>query len=62
MWLFRRAFIVLEIQSVFRISFGENIKYLKYRRLFGVDSVITFGESKENGHRGSVAIQENGIN
>lgn len=52
MWLFSRVFIVLEIQSVFRISFGdrfgENIKYLIYRRWFGVDSVIEFGESKEN--------------
>lgn len=39
MWLFSRVFIMLEIQSVFRISFGdrfgENIKYLIHRRWFG---------------------------
>lgn len=56
MWLFSRVFIMLEIQSVFRISFGdrfgENIKYLIHRRWFGVDSVIVFGESKEKSHRG----------
>ncbi len=58
----RWVFIVLEIQSVFRISFGdrfgEYIKYLIYWRRFGVDSVIEFGDIETKNPPGPVGHQE----